>query len=402
VDTGEPVADPEEQNGKVDETYRTDPKDVDGYTYVDVEGEPEGRILLEETEVIFYYKLNTKVTIKYIDINTGEEIDDRLCIGNDYDEDEEEVKDSTIEINGLLGDEFETKVKAFDGYKLVEEPDEIPEKMTKEEIVLIYKYVHVSEGIIERHIDTITKKLLEPETLHEGDEGDSYKIDSKELIDSMNTARKGHDVYMIGNSTSGKTSIINRAMKGFENKTTRQIKTITYPGTSVNVLEIPLSRSSFFYELPGISQTTSATGKLEKDVVRQIVPKKAVKFITRTMSAGDALMVGSLAAFEIIKGKTTNYRFYSAEGVETRKVQSKKLDDYINENNIRRFARPVSERLVSFLDYDMFEYAMENDKKWHDIAIEGLGWLSFIAQGQMIRVRLPKGVALKESIAKIK
>ena len=70
--------------------------------------------------------------------------------------------------------------------------------------------------------------------------------------------------------------------------------------------------------------------------------------------------------------------------------------------SIRRFARPVSERLVSFLDYDMFEYAMENDKKWHDIAIEGLGWLSFIAQGQMIRVRLPKGVALKESIAKIK
>ena len=72
------------------------------------------------------------ITIKYIDINTGEEIDDRLCVGNDYDEDEEEVKDSTIEINGLLGDEFETKVKAFDGYKLVEEPDKIPKKMTKE------------------------------------------------------------------------------------------------------------------------------------------------------------------------------------------------------------------------------------------------------------------------------
>ncbi len=231
--------------------------------------------------------------------------------------------------------------------------------------------------------------------------GATNKIDSKELIDSMNAARKGHDVYMIGNSTSGKTSIINRAMKGFENKTSRQIKTITYPGTSVNVLEIPLSRSSFFYELPGISQTTSATGKLEKDVVKQLVPKKAIKMTQRTMTAGDALMVGSLAAFEVIKGKTTNYRFYAAEGVETRKVQSKKLDDYINENNIRRFARPVSERLVSFLDYDMFEYAMENDKKWHDIAIEGLGWLSFIAQGQMIRIRLPKGVALKESLAKI-
>ena len=76
--------------------------------------------------------------------------------------------------------------------------------------------------------------------------------------------------------------------------------------------------------------------------------------------------------------------------------------DFLKENNIRRSVRPVSERLVNFHDYDMFEYAMENDKKWHDIAIEGLGWLSFIALGQIIRVRLPKDVALKESLAKIR
>jgi len=289
--------------------------------------------------------------------------------------------------NGTLNSEIAKKVKKLNVIVVGNKRDLFPLNVKDESLVEYLNTTFNAYGIKPKSV-----RLL----------GATNKIDSKQLIDSVNTARKGHDVYMIGNSTSGKTSIINRAMKGFENKTSRQIKTITYPGTNVNVLEIPLSRSSFFYELPGISQTTSATGKLEKDVVRQIVPKKAVKLITRTMSAGDALMVGSLAAFEIIKGKTTNYRFYSAEGVETRKVQSKKLDDYINENNIRRFARPVSERLVSFLDYDMFEYAMENDKKWHDIAIEGLGWLSFIAQGQMIRVRLPKGVALKESIAKIK
>lgn len=289
--------------------------------------------------------------------------------------------------NGTLNSEIAKKVKKLNVIVVGNKRDLFPLNVKDESLVEYLNATFNAYGIKPKSV-----RLL----------GATNKIDSKQLIDSVNTARKGHDVYMIGNSTSGKTSIINRAMKGFENKTSRQIKTITYPGTNVNVLEIPLSRSSFFYELPGISQTTSATGKLEKDVVRQIVPKKAVKLITRTMSAGDALMVGSLAAFEIIKGKTTNYRFYSAEGVETRKVQSKKLDDYINENNIRRFARPVSERLVSFLDYDMFEYAMENDKKWHDIAIEGLGWLSFIAQGQMIRVRLPKGVALKESIAKIK
>ena len=256
------------------------------------------------------------------------------------------------------------------------------------------------EGLIEYLRERFEAYGIKPKSIRLF--GNTNKMDAKEAIEAMNSVRQGHDVYMIGNLTSGKTSLINKAMKGFENKTTRQIRTITYPGTNVSVLEIPLSRSSFFYELPGISQTTSATGKLEKDVIRQLTPKREVKVVNRMMGTGDALMIGSLAAFEVIKGKTGNYRFYSAEAVETKKVSIKKLDDTINENNMRRFVRPVSERLVSFLDYDMFEYAMENDKKWHDIAIEGLGWLSFIAEGQMIRVRLPKGVSLKEGLAKIR
>ena len=289
--------------------------------------------------------------------------------------------------NGTLNKEIADKVKKLNVAVIGTKRDLFPASIKDESFI-----AYLSERFNEYGIKPFSVRLM----------GSANKIDPKEYIDAMNTARKGHDAYMIGNLTSGKTSIINRALKGFENKTTRQIKTIKYPGTHLDVLEIPLSRSSFFYELPGISQTTSAVGKLEKDAAKQIVPKKAVKMVQRSMAPGDALMVGSIAAFEVLKGKATNYRFYAAEGVETRKVSSKKLDEAIQENNVRRFARPVSERLVSFLDYDMFEYAMENDKKWHDIAIEGLGWLSFVAQGQIIRVRFPKGVAIKESQAKIR
>lgn len=289
--------------------------------------------------------------------------------------------------NGTLNKEIASKVKKLKVTVLGTKRDLFPQSIKDESLI-----AYLSERFAEYGIKAASIRLV----------GNSNKIDPKEYIDAINNVRKGHDVYMIGNNSSGKTSIINKALKGFENKTTRQIKTVKYPGTHLDVLEIPFTRSSFFYELPGISQTTSAVGKLEKDVVKQIVPKKAVKVVQRSMVPGDALMIGSIASYEVIKGKASNYRFYSAEGVETKKVSSKRLDETINENNVRRFLRPVSERLVSFLDYDLFEYAMENDKKWHDIAIEGLGWLSFIAQGQIIRVRLPKGVAVKESQAKIR
>ena len=289
--------------------------------------------------------------------------------------------------NGTLNSEIADKVKKLNVSVVGTKRDLFPSNVKDDSLI-----AYLTERFNEYGIKPRTVRLVNT----------SGKVDSKALIDAVNKIRQGHDVYMIGNLTSGKTSLINKAMKAFENKTNRQIRTIKYPGTHVDVLEIPLSRSSFFYELPGLSQDTSAVGKLEKEVIKQIVPKKDIKVTVRTMGPGDAFMVGSLAAFEVIKGKTTPYRFYSAEAVETRKVSLKKLDDLINENNIRRSVTPVSERLVTFLDYDMFEYAMENDKKWHDIAIEGLGWLSFVAQGQIIRVRLPKGVAIKESLAKIR
>ena len=288
--------------------------------------------------------------------------------------------------NGTLNSEIANKVKRLNLTVIGTKRDLFPSSVKDESLI-----EYLKERFGEYGIKPNTVRLL-----------GTNKFDAKELIEAMNKARQGHDVYMIGNITSGKTSIINKALKGYENKTSRQIKTIKYPGTQLDVLEIPLSRSSFFYELPGISQNTSAAGKLEKDVAKQLTPKKALKVTQKSMSPGDALMIGSVAAFEVLKGKSNTYKLYTAEAVETRKVSIKKLDDEINDNNVRRSIRPVSDRLVSFLDYDMFEYAMENDKKWHDIAIEGVGWLSFVAQGQIIRVRLPKGVALKESLAKVR
>lgn len=289
--------------------------------------------------------------------------------------------------NGTLNKEIAEKVKKLNVSVIGTKRDLLPSSAKED---------HLKEYLIER----FTEYAIKPISVNVFSNTD--KIDPKQFINDVNAARMAHDVYMIGNNSSGKTSLINRFLKGYENKTSRQIKTVNYPGTNVDVLEIPFTRSSFLYELPGISQNTSAVGKLEKDVVKIIVPKNPIKITTRTLSAGEALMVGSIAAFEVIKGKTAAYRFYAAEKVETKKVQSKKLDEYISENNMHRTVRPVSEILVSFLDYDMFEYTMENDNDWHDIAIEGLGWLSFVAQGQLIRVRIPKGVALKESLAKIK
>ena len=131
--------------------------------------------------------------------------------------------------NGTLNKEIADKVKKLNVTVIGTKRDLFPQNVKDESLI-----AYITERFNEFGIKPLSVRLM----------GSTNKMNPKEYIDAMNVARKGHDVYMIGNLTSGKTSIINRALKGFENKTTRQIKTIKYPGTHVDVLEIPLPISS--------------------------------------------------------------------------------------------------------------------------------------------------------------
>ena len=232
--------------------------------------------------------------------------------------------------------------------------------------------------------------------------GNEDEIDVKGLMEHIDKARKAHDVYIIGSRSSGKTSLINRLLKYYVNKTKWPIKTENYRGTNVKVMSIPLSNSSFIYELPGFSLATSVLGKVEKDVQKLITPRRKIETHYRTLTKGDALAIGSLAYYSICSGKPTAVKLYAAEGVEIKKLPSEKVDEFLEENNRKRLLRPVSDRINNFRDYDLFEYTMESDGQIHDISIQGLCWMSFVAKGQVIRVMFPKGSALKESLGKLR
>lgn len=289
--------------------------------------------------------------------------------------------------NGTINPDIVKKVKKLNVTIIGSKRDLLSKKVKDEDLI-----AYLTERFTEVGIVPSSVYLFGNDTTENG----------QELIAKLNKSRAGHDVYMIGTVACGKTSIISKLLKFYENPSKRVIKSVTYPGTSVKMMEIPLSNSAFCYEVPGFSLVTSVLGKVEKDVAKIITPKKKVDEHNRSLAVGESLMIGSLAAYSLVKGKTTNFKFYCSEAVEIKKVATKNLEAAITTNAVRRDVRPVSDRYSAFTDYDLFEYTMENDGKIHDIAISGLGWISFVAKGQVIRVLLPKGVAVKESLGKIR
>ena len=289
--------------------------------------------------------------------------------------------------NGTIPQEIVKKVKKLDVTVIATKRDLFP-KTVKDETFINF----INERFAEVGIKPVDVKLL----------GTNDEITVKDLLTKDGQVRKGHDVYMIGSKTSGKTVLINKLLKNYKNKTKWNIKSEPYPGTSLRVLSIPLTNSTFLYELPGFSNATSVVGKVEKDVAKLLTPKKKVEMSMRTLYEGEYLVVGSVAAFGLEKGKASVFRFYSAEGVETKKMKWKYLEDFLAENSKKVISRPASDHFTNFKDFDLFEYDMEDDGKLHDIAVRGLGWVTFTSKGQTIRVMVPRGTAIKESLSKIR
>ena len=86
---------------------------------------------VDTIEVIYYYVKVGKVTVQHIDKGTGELLDEE-------------------HVNGRVGEMVETGAKDFEGYVLVESPEDPNVEIEEEEKIVKYYYSKVSAGSIRK------------------------------------------------------------------------------------------------------------------------------------------------------------------------------------------------------------------------------------------------------------
>ena len=165
-------------DGLQGEPYQTEYMDFIGYEFVEDTGNREG--VREDTDIVvtFYYAKQTEVLVKYVDRK-----DDKVL--------------ETVVIPGYEGKEYETELKEFPDYVYIESTKNTSGNMIADEVIeVVYKYAHISEGVLERHIDIETNEMLYSE-LHQGIEGEPYKIDKREFegFRCLETDRSNNNIY---------------------------------------------------------------------------------------------------------------------------------------------------------------------------------------------------------------
>ncbi|MFV0396288.1 MAG: ribosome biogenesis GTPase YqeH [Coprobacillaceae bacterium] len=215
----------------------------------------------------------------------------------------------------------------------------------------------------------------------------NYNLDL--VLEKMNDYRQGRDVYVVGVTNVGKSSLINAFIKHYTDNDDMLITTSEFPGTTLDLIEIPLDNKSSLYDSPGIINEHQMAHIIKEEELKVIVPKSELRPVTFQLHDKQTLYFGGVARFDYQKGKQNSFTCYFPKRL---KIHRTKLENADGLYNRHQTLSPVIEEITDIKDMKQYEFTLPDYKI--DIVISGLGFISTHNPKAQIRILAPKGIGV--------
>ncbi|WP_010303468.1 ribosome biogenesis GTPase YqeH [Kurthia senegalensis] len=211
----------------------------------------------------------------------------------------------------------------------------------------------------------------------------------EEAMEKIEEYRRGEDVYVVGCTNVGKSTFINRIIK----QATGQGDVITtsyFPGTTLDMIEIPLDDEKAIYDTPGIINHHQMAHHIDAKELKYIMPKKEIKPKTFQLNAEQTLFIGALARFDFIQGHRSNFTVHIANDLNIHRTKLENADELYETHKGELLAPPTKEFIDQLPPLVRHEFSIKEDKI--DIVYSGLGWITVQNANVVVAAYAPEGV----------
>jgi ribosome biogenesis GTPase A len=186
---------------------------------------------------------------------------------------------------------------------------------------------------------------------------------------------------MIGVTNVGKSSLTNAIVK-YETGISDILTTSHFPGTTLDMIKIPLNDGSTIIDTPGIIVKTQMAHYLNVKDLKLVSPKKKIKPKTFQLNPSQSLFIGGLSRFDFIDGDKMGITTYFENNLEIHRTKLENADEFyrLHQDDL------LSPSPVSSLVKQEFTVKAKSD-----LVISGLGWLN-IPNRAKISLWAPDGV----------
>ncbi|MDP5273029.1 ribosome biogenesis GTPase YqeH [Chengkuizengella axinellae] len=219
------------------------------------------------------------------------------------------------------------------------------------------------------------------------------------VIEALDKHRKGRDIYVVGATNVGKSTLINRLINDFSDLD-EELTTSRYPGTTLDLVKIPLEDGKYIVDTPGIVYTSRMTEIISKRDLQKITPEQSLKPRVYQLNERQTLFFGALARFDFVQGERQSFTCFISNSVYVHRTKLEKADELYENQKGEMLSPPGVEEIQSLPPLTKHAFRIPKSKKL-DILISGLGWIKCSNEiGAEVVIHVPKGVkvVLRESM----
>lgn len=201
---------------------------------------------------------------------------------------------------------------------------------------------------------------------------DSILISSKksehfdELIALIREHQTSSNVYVVGATNAGKSTMINQLLHHYSSKTP-MLTTSMLPSTTLHNIEVELDEHLTLIDTPGLLETGNITSILTGEQLKKILPKKEIRPLTYQIKTPQTITIDELVQIDCLT--CTNLTIFVS--------------------NILKIERYYKIKTMSN-DFEKHSFQI---KKPQDIVISGLGFIK-VTKPCQIEIGIPKGVSI--------
>ena len=156
----------------------------------------------------------------------------------------------------------------------------------------------------------------------------NYNLDL--LMDKIEKHKQSKNVYVIGYTSAGKSTLINKIIQNY-GKVKTKITTSILPSTTLDLIDVKINDNLTIIDTPGLLDEGSMILNTPGEILNKIMPKKEIKPVTIQVKKDQTIIVQNIFKLEVT-GKT-NLTFYMSNDLKIERY-FKKIE---NLNNYHKY-----------------------------------------------------------------
>ena len=184
----------------------------------------------------------------------------------------------------------------------------------------------------------------------------NYNIDY--LLKRIKYHQTSKNVYVVGHTNAGKSSLINRLIKNYSDKT-QELTMSPLPSTTLNTITIEINDYLTLIDTPGLVDVGSILNYVDGEMVKKISARKEIKPRTYQLRKNQSIIIEDLIRIDYVEGAKNSFTLFISNDLKVRRLLNLFNNDELKDKN----------KLTYEMKYD------------EDLVINGLGFVKIVDKG---------------------